>query len=88
MNIEPAIVPFQWNENKDSHMRKFLIEERTVAVGETGLDYSYFPNNKEMKKVQKEYFIRFIRYTNEYHKPAVLHIMPFVEKGINKFYYS
>ena len=80
LSIAPMIVPLEWDENKDSHMRAFLKDEQTVAVGETGLDYSTFPDNELMKAVQKEFFIRFIGYANKYKKPVVLHIRPFTEK--------
>ncbi len=70
----------QWDEKKDRHMREFLQEEGTVAVGETGLDYSVSFVDDEMIKIQKEYFIRSIEYANEFKKPVILHIRPYAMK--------
>jgi len=77
LGIMPTIEPCQWDNNQDRHFRKFLADNRTVAVGETGLDYSAFSGNDDIKRVQTEYFIRFIEYANEYQKPVILHIRPF-----------
>ena len=44
--------------------------ERVVAVGETGLDYFYAPETKE---VQLDSFIKHVRVAREVNKPLIIH---------------
>ena len=51
-------------------------EEKTVAIGEIGLDYHHFvegDNVEAMKIKQKEVLIKFIELANEVRKPVMLH---------------
>lgn len=50
------------------------IQERTVAIGETGLDYHREETTEEEKKVQQECFRAQIKLAVERHLPLVLHI--------------
>lgn len=78
-----GITPLAWDEKKDVSMRRFLAMDRTVAIGETGLDYSLPDMPDYIKTIQREYFERFIRYANEYKKPIILHIRPYGERDAN-----
>ncbi|WP_258240307.1 TatD family hydrolase [Pseudidiomarina homiensis] len=53
-------------EQLSTHVR----DERVVAVGETGLDYFYDP---ESKQVQQESFAYHIELANEVDKPLIIH---------------
>jgi TatD DNase family protein len=51
-------------------------DEKVVAIGEIGLDYHHFGENddvEELKKLQKEILISFIKLANEVDKPVMLH---------------
>ncbi len=51
-------------------------EEKTVAIGEIGLDYHHFvegDNVEAMKIKQKEVLIKFIELANEVQKPVMIH---------------
>lgn len=49
-----------------------LKEEKVVAVGEIGLDYHWQKEN-DLKKRQKEWFVKQINYANKYNKPIIVH---------------
>lgn len=53
---------------------ELLSNQKCIAVGETGLDYSYPEFEPTHKDVQKRYLEHFISYANKYHLPAILHI--------------
>ena len=53
---------------------ELLSNQKCIAVGETGLDYSYPEFGPTHRDVQKRYFEHFISYANKYHLPAILHI--------------
>lgn len=51
-------------------------DKKVVAIGEVGLDYHHFEENddvEELKKIQKEILIKFIKLANEAQKPVMLH---------------
>ena len=49
-----------------------LKEEKTIALGEIGLDY-YWEKNESQKEKQKEWFKRQILVANAYNKPIIIH---------------
>ncbi len=51
-------------------LEKLLKEEKTVAVGEIGLDYYW---DKEQKEKQKEIFVKQIKLAQKYEKPVIIH---------------
>lgn len=51
-------------------LAEFVGDEQVVAVGETGLDYFY---DAESKEVQKESFAYHIELANEVDKPLIIH---------------
>lgn len=59
---------------------KYAKDERVVAVGETGLDYFYSPESKD---VQINSFIDHIQVANELNKPLVIHTRDAREDTIN-----
>jgi len=54
----------------DNRLRDFTSHERVMAVGETGLDYCYAPENSE---AQKASFIRHLSVADELKKPVIVH---------------
>ena len=56
--------------------RELAKNKEVVAIGEVGLDYHHFEegdNIEELKKKQKEIFVKFIDLANELEKPMVIH---------------
>ena len=58
------------DEVKMQHLREMCTMEKTVAVGEIGLDYYW---DKEKREIQKEWFVRQLRLAKELKKPVVIH---------------
>lgn len=61
-------------------LHKYASDECVVAVGETGLDYFYSPESKD---VQIKSFIDHIQVANELNKPLVIHTRDAREDTIN-----
>lgn len=59
-------------EDKTDENELFTLSqhERVIAVGETGLDYFYAPETKE---VQLDSFIKHVRVANKVNKPLIIH---------------
>jgi len=56
--------------------RELAKNKEVVAIGEVGLDYHHFEegdNIEELKKKQKEIFVKFIDLANELEKPMAIH---------------
>ena len=64
----------EWNDDRWKEYEELLSNQKCIAVGETGLDYSYPEFGPTHRDVQKRYFEHFISYANKYHLPAILHI--------------
>ena len=71
-----AIMP---TEHKFFNEKNFkLLEEllktsnKIIAIGETGLDY-YWEKDEDIKKLQKEMFIKHIQLANKYNLPVSIH---------------
>lgn len=58
------------DEAKMQRMKDLCAKEKTVAVGEIGLDYYW---DKEPREVQKEWFIRQLRLSQEVGLPVIIH---------------
>ena len=58
------------DEVKMQHLKEMCTMEKTVAVGEIGLDYYW---DKEKREIQKEWFVRQLRLAKELKKPVVIH---------------
>lgn len=50
--------------------------QKCIAVGESGLDYSYSEFNEEHRNVQMETFVESIDVANKHNLPMILHIRP------------
>lgn len=61
--------------NLDTMIASFeaLISEKTVAIGEIGLDYKVFDNVEPNKRLQQAVFDSQIALANRHHLPAILH---------------
>ncbi|MBP3879099.1 MAG: TatD family hydrolase, partial [Lachnospiraceae bacterium] len=58
------------NEETLTKIREYLADEKTVAVGEIGLDYYW---NRESRELQISSFKKQIDLALEYDKPVVIH---------------
>ncbi len=63
-----------------SEIEKLIVNKKVVAIGEIGLDYHW--DNVE-KKVQKEYFVKFIKLAYKYKLPISLHVRDALEDTLN-----
>jgi TatD DNase family protein len=60
----------KWNENSFDEINKLLKHPKVIAVGETGLDYYWVKDNKEL---QKEVFKAHIELAKENNLPLIVH---------------
>ncbi|MCD8012921.1 MAG: TatD family hydrolase [Lachnospiraceae bacterium] len=58
------------NEERMSHLKNFCAREKTVAVGEIGLDYYW---DKENHETQKTWFVRQLQLAKEMDLPVNIH---------------
>ena len=58
------------DEEKFAWMRKLCEKEKTVAVGEIGLDYFW---DKESHEIQKKWFVRQMDLAKEMSLPIIVH---------------
>lgn len=80
--IHPAYIPV--DEMQDDmrlmHLRKFTKDSRTVAIGETGLDYYHSTVGKERQEL---WFRRQIELAQEVKLPLILHVRDADEDALN-----
>ncbi len=71
-----GVHPYDLDGFDEQILRKYLADERCVAIGECGLDYFRLPkeNKEEEKQRQKKFFIAQIELAKEYKKPLIVHI--------------
>ncbi len=55
---------------EQSLLKQLSMNERVIAIGETGLDYFYAP---ETKALQLDSFVKHIRVARELNKPLIIH---------------
>lgn len=65
-----------WDDERWKEMEQLVQNPRCVAVGETGLDYSYSTFCIEHQMIQSSFFARFISIANKYKLPVILHLRP------------
>ena len=66
----------EWDADRWEEMESLLSAPKCVAVGETGLDYSYPGFNREHQSIQERFFYRFITLANKHKLPLILHLRP------------
>ena len=64
----------------EGELLKLSQHERVIAVGETGLDYFYAPETKE---VQLDSFVKHVRVANKLNKPLIIHTRQAQEDTLN-----
>ncbi len=70
-----GVHPHYAQEYDENLLRKYIEDEKCIAVGECGLDYFRLPKDEEyIKQKQKEVFHAHIKLAQEYDKPLILHI--------------
>ena len=72
------------NAGKDdlNEIEKMLPNNKIIAIGEIGLDY-YWDKEENIKKNQKEYFIKQIELANKYDLPISIHCRDAYEDCLN-----
>ena len=60
------------NESVIDHMRELAAWEKTVAVGEIGLDY-YWEKDADARQNQKDWFVRQMELAREVSLPVIIH---------------
>lgn len=70
----------QGDEIDSEKLRRLATNSRVVAIGETGLDYFYAP---ETKQVQLDSFRKHIRVANQLNKPLIIHTRDAQEDTLN-----
>lgn len=73
------------NEPNWNFLKELVLNKKTLAVGECGLDY-FRINNKELKINQKEVFLKQIELAKEINKPLIIHCR--ATKGTFDAYYE
>ncbi len=53
--------------------KELALNPRVVAIGETGLDYYYIGDDKEIKELQKKVFKQHLELAKELNKPVIFH---------------
>jgi TatD DNase family protein len=74
--LEPVEIKTRGEEFDFQAYLELAKDEKTVAIGEVGLDYHHFSENDDKEKLiasQKETFILAIRLANEVEKPIMIH---------------
>lgn len=74
-----------WSDDKWIEYREFLEHPKCVAVGETGLDYSYTEFCDEHRDKQIDMFAKFISEANQHNLPVILHIRQADEGVVCKY---
>ena len=73
-----GVHPYHKEQYNESLLRKYLKDEKCIAVGECGLDYYRLPENKDEilceKEEQKIVFRKHIALAKEVGKPLIVHI--------------
>lgn len=73
-----GVHPYHHDQYDETVLRRFLEDEKCIAIGECGLDYFRLPEEAEAmvkeKERQKEIFRRHVRLAKELRKPLIVHI--------------
>jgi len=73
-----GIHPYNIGGYSEEILKKYLKDEKCIAVGECGLDYFRLPKDEkdiqEEKRAQKEVFAKQIKLAREVNKPLIVHI--------------
>jgi TatD DNase family protein len=81
-SIHPIYIKDISDKQKDEFLELLVSnKDKTVAIGETGLDYFHVKENLWQQK-QKELFIEFIGLSKELKKPLVIHSRDSMEDAI------
>lgn len=74
-----------WSSEKWKDFRELLNNPKCIAIGETGLDYSYPEFCNEHRLIQMEMFKSFIIEANQHFLPVILHIRPAGDIDTNEY---
>lgn len=74
-----------WTSQKWDEFRTLLEHPKCVAIGETGLDYSYSELCQNHRATQMEMFEQFIEEANQHSLPLILHIRSAADDALCEF---
>lgn len=63
---------FDISEEDYNEVMNLVNRPKVVAIGEIGLDYHWI-KEEDKKELERQYFIRQIKFANEHHLPIVIH---------------
>ncbi len=73
-----GVHPYDIDKYDEDFLKKYIEDEKCVAVGECGLDYFRLEGSQEeklhVKERQKEVFVKQIELAKRYNKPLIVHI--------------
>ena len=73
-----GVHPYDCDNYDEEYLKKYIEDEKCVAVGECGLDYYRLEGSDEDKEIEKEkqkrVFIAQIELAKKYKKPLIVHI--------------
>lgn len=73
-----GVHPYHHAQYDEPFLRSFLSDEKCIAIGECGLDYSRLPDDEiqkeQEKKAQKAVFAQHIALAKAFKKPLIVHI--------------
>ncbi len=71
LGIHPEYAP-KYGPQEQAELARLITDKRTLAVGETGLDYTCL--DVSSKELQHQTFLQMIELANQTQKPLVLHV--------------
>ena len=81
IGIHPSDSKFAKEDDLDE-IEKLISNNKVIAIGEIGLDY-YWDKEENIKKHQREYFIKQIDLANKYDLPISIHCRDAYEECLN-----
>lgn len=78
VGLHPQMIQ-DYSQEEISWMKQQIFNPQTQIIGEIGLDYHWYPEQKEL---QKKWFIQQIEWANQLQKPIMIHCREAIEDTI------